>query len=110
MLPLANKAAEVVVVLSAEPPVMNIFAPLEPKPVPYAVIKPPPNTDIPVETCKAEEGAFVPIPNLLLVLSQKKLALFCAMVVPSLYKTDPAVRAGSTNLLAKSVVRLVTDD
>ena len=39
-------------------------------------------------------GALVPIPNLILVLSQNKLALFCAIVVPLLNKTEPLVSDG----------------
>ena len=42
-------------------------------------------------------GEVVPIPNLALVLSQKKLALLCDIVVPLLNNTLPLVNEGSVN-------------
>ena len=49
-----------------------------------------------------EVGTFVlvPIPKLLVVLFQKKLALSCAIVVPLENKTEPEVKVGNVNLVA----------
>ena len=43
----------------------------------------------------------MPIPNLLLVLSQKNCELFCAIVVPLLNNTEPLVKEGKVVLLLK---------
>ena len=54
-------------------------------------------------------GAALPRPNLLLVSSQKKLALSCTIVVPLLNNTEPLVNDGKVNLeLICVCIELVT--
>lgn len=48
-------------------------------------------------------GVAVPIPNLLFVLSQKRLALSWAMVVPLENSTDQLVNDGKVNLASNCV-------
>ena len=55
---------------------------------------------VPLTTSNAFAGDVVPSPNRLFVLSQKKFAFFCAMVVPSENKTEPLVSDGKVNLPA----------
>jgi len=61
------------------------------------------NKNILPSTCNFAEGVVVPRPNLLLLSSQKKLALFSARVVPFENITEPFVNDGNVNLLLKVV-------